>query len=184
MSEAAEKPAPTPAAGSGNKKLLLMVLIFNVMIAAGLGYLVISGRNKPVEKTKHEDGAAEKGAGDAEPEEAEPEAKGGKPASKFGPLLDVGTFVANLAATGPAPGRYAKVSLTVEATNEEAKTKVEGALVPIRAEALMYFSNAKPEDVIGQEKIHALADELVKRFNALVGKNTVKRVFFSELVVQ
>jgi flagellar protein FliL len=183
MSETAEKPAPSPAAAGGNKKLLLMVLIFNMMIAGGLGYLVISGRNKPVEKAKHEDGASEKD-GEAEAEEPEPEAKGGKHASKFGPLLDVGTFVANLQATGPGPGRYAKVTLTVEATNEEAKTRIEAALVPIKSEALMYFSNAKAEDVIGQEKIHVLAEELIKRINALVGKNSVKRVYFSELVVQ
>jgi flagellar basal body-associated protein FliL len=184
MSEAAaaEKPA-APAAG-GNKKLLLMVLIFNVVIAGGLAYLVISGRNKPAEKPKHEDAAAEKSEGEGEAEEPETEAKGEKHAGKFGPLLDVGSFVANLASVGSAPARYAKVNISIEVANEEVKKTVELALIPLKSEALMFFSNAKAEDVIGQDKIRAIGDELKKRFNALLGKNTVKRVFFAELVVQ
>jgi flagellar basal body-associated protein FliL len=187
MSEAAaEKPAGVPAAG-GNKKLLLMVLIFNVVIAGGLAYLVIAGRGKPAEKPKHGDAAGEKAEAEgeaAEGEEPEAEAKGEKHAGKFGPLLDVGSFVANLASVGSAPARYAKVNISIEVANEEVKKTVELALVPLKSEALMYFSNAKAEDVIGQDKIRAIGDELKKRFNALLGKNTVKRVFFAELVVQ
>jgi flagellar basal body-associated protein FliL len=192
MSEAAaEKPGAAPAAG-GNKKLLLMVLIFNVVIAGGLAYLVVSGRNKPAEKAKHEDAAGEKaegGEGEAEGEEAEGEAKegeakGSKHPGKFGALVDVGSFVANLASVGSAPARYAKVNLSIEVANEEVKKNVEIAIVPLKSEALMYFSNAKPDDVIGQDKIRAIGEELKKRFNALLGKNTVKRVFFAELVVQ
>jgi flagellar basal body-associated protein FliL len=181
MSEDAEKPV-APAAG-GSKKLLMMVLGFNVLIAGGLGYLVLSGqRGHAAEgKEKHAggDGAHEGGA------EAEGDAKGDKKAGpKFGPLLEVGSFVANLANAGPGPGRYAKVSLFIEATDEEAKVRLELALVPIRSEALMFLSNAKAEDVIGQDKIRVLSEELLKRVNALVGKNSVKRVYFSELVVQ
>jgi flagellar FliL protein len=184
MSDAAEKPAAAPAAG-GNKMILLMVLVFNVILAGGIGYLVLSGRGHAADKPKPEAGG-EKAEGEKEPEAEEPEAetKGPKHAGTFGPLLDVGSFVANLAAAGAAPSRYAKVSISIEVANEEVKKKVESALVPVKSEALMFFTNAKPEDVIGQDKIHALADELQKRFNALLGKGTVKHVYFSELVVQ
>jgi flagellar FliL protein len=179
MSDADEKPVAAPAAG-GSKKLLIMVLGFNVMIAGGLGYLVLAGQHGHAAegKEKHAggDGAHEGGAEDA---------KGDKKAGpKFGPLLEVGSFVANLANPGPGPGRYAKVTVFIEAADEEAKLRLEVALVPIRSEALMFLSNAKAEDVIGQDKIRVLSEELLKRVNALVGKNSVKRVYFSELVVQ
>jgi flagellar FliL protein len=181
MSEAAEKSAAAPAAAGGSKKLLLAVLLFNVVIAGGLGYLVLSGRAHSEPKAKaaagegHEAGEAEAEGDDKKDEKAGP---------KFGPLLEVGSFVANLANPNQGPGRYAKVTLYIEATDEEAKVRAEAALVPIRSEALMYLSNAKAEDVIGQDKIRLLSEEMLKRINAMVGKGTVKRVYFSELVVQ
>ncbi|HEX4351624.1 MAG TPA: flagellar basal body-associated FliL family protein [Polyangiales bacterium] len=191
MSEAADKPAAASAAGGGNKMLLLLVLVFNVLLAGGIGYLVLSGRGHAAEKPKHEEGA-EKGEGEKEGEaEAEEpaaeggEAKGGKHSGTFGPLLEVGSFVANLApATPGAQSRYAKVNISIEVANEEVKKKVETATVPVRSEALMFFTNAKPDDVVGQDKIRGLAEELQKRFNALLGKGVVKRVYFAELVVQ
>jgi flagellar basal body-associated protein FliL len=195
---AAEKTEKAPAApGGGNKKLLFIVLGVNVLLIGGLAYVLVSARNQPAapaakahaskegeaeaEGEGHEDKAKE---GEAE---EEPEAEGdkkAKPAGKFGPLLDVGTFVANLSVPPEQTARYAKVGLSVEAFNEEAKVRVEAAIVPIRAEALMMFSNAKPDDVVGQEKILALGEELTKRANKLVGKKSVRKVYFSELVVQ
>jgi flagellar protein FliL len=196
MSDAAaekkdEKEAP--AAGGGNKKILIIVVALNVLLAGGLGFVVLSGKNQPAEAGK--DGHAKKkaaahgeehegGEEGEEEEEEEEEAEGGHAKSKFGPLLDVGSFVANLASLPGQPPRYVKVAISVETLNEEAKVRVEGALIPIKTEALMMLSNAKPEDVIGQEKMLAMADTLTKRVNKLIGKKSVKRVYFSELVVQ
>lgn len=196
---AAEKTEKAPAAGGGgNKKILIIVLAVNMLLMGGLGYVVVAGRNQPAAppakaaakehggaegEAEAEEGHDDKDKGEEHEEEEEGEKKT-KHAGKFGPLLEVGTFVANLQVPPDQTGRYAKVSLSVEAYNEDAKLRIEGALVPIRSEALMMFSNAQPEDVIGQDKIMALAEELAKRANKLVGKKTVKRVFFSELVVQ
>jgi flagellar basal body-associated protein FliL len=191
MSEAAAEKPPAPAAG-GSKKLVIILIAFNVVLAGGLGYFVVAGRNHPPEKPKHAakadaEGGEEPKEGEAAEGEAEaPEAEGdGKTKkAKFGPLVEVGSFVANLANTTTGPGRYAKVTVHVETINEEGKTTVEAAQVPLRSEALLLFSNAKPEDLVGQDKIHALGDELLKRINKLLGKKTVRHVYFSELVVQ
>ena len=199
VAEKAEK-APAAAGGGGNKKILIIVLAVNVLLAGGLGYVLISNKSHAAEQAKAAGKAKAKAAGhDAEEgegeeakeeEEAEPEAEGeeeGKKDAKhgkFGPLLDVGTFVANLASVPGQPPRYCKVSVYVEAKNEEAKVAVEGAVVPIKSEALMLISNAKAEDLIGQDKITALSNELLKRANKLVGKGAIKRVYFSELVIQ
>ena len=194
MSEAAAaEKAPAPAGGGGNKLLLLVVLVVNVLIAGGLGYVVITNQKSNAAAAagaaKHEgdEGEGHEGAAEGEPEAAAAEEghakKPGGGSGKFGPLVDVGTFVANLTAAGGA-SRYAKVSLHVEATNEDAKAKIEAAVVPLRNEALMYLSGLQSDQAIGQEKIRAMQEELLKRMTALLGKNVIKRVYFSEFVVQ
>jgi flagellar basal body-associated protein FliL len=181
MSEAAAA-EKAPAPGGGNKMLLLVVLVVNVLIAGGLAYVVISNQKNAAAAAS----AAKHGEGGEGHEGAEgEEGHGAKAASapKFGPLVEIGTFVANL--TSPSgQSRYAKVSLHVEATNEETKTKVEAAVVPIRSEALLFLSGLSSEQVIGQEKIRQLQEDLLKRLNLLIGANTIKKVYFSEFVVQ
>lgn len=180
-----------PAAGGGNKKILIAVVAVNVLLAGGLGFMVLGNKDKAAEQAKGghkkaaegeegEEGEAEgHEGGEEEAEEGEGHAK-----SKFGPLVDIGSFVANLQTPPGQTPRYAKVSVSVEAINEEAKLRVEGAVVPIKTEALMMLSNAKVDDMVGQEKMMALSETLAKRINKLIGKKTIKRVYFSELVVQ
>jgi flagellar FliL protein len=187
MSEAAAADkAPAPKGGGGNKMLLLVVLVVNVLIAGGLAYVVISNQKSAAAAAaaaaKH--GAEGEEGGEGHEAAAEGEdghaAKGG---TKFGPLIEIGTFVANLTSAN-GQSRYAKVALHVEAVNEEAKATVEAAVVPIRSESLLFLSGLSAEQVIGQEKIRQLQEDLQKRLTTLVGKNTVKRVYFSEFVVQ
>jgi flagellar FliL protein len=156
--------------------LLLVVLVFNVVIAGGLAYVVISGQKQAA--------AAARPAADGEEGEghASGEDEDGHAAGTFGPLIEVGSFVTNLGS--PAAKSYIKVALSVEAVNEDAKAKVESAIVPIRSEALLFLSGITPEQAVGQAQIRALQDELLKRMTALVGKKTIKRVYFSEFVVQ
>jgi flagellar basal body-associated protein FliL len=178
-----------PAAVGGNKKLIIGVIAVNVLLAGVLGYVVVSGRNQAADAAKAaahaKKASAEQGEGEEGGEEEAEEGGGEAHAKrKFGPLLDVGSFVANLASAPGQPQRYAKVSLSVEALNEEAKARVEGAIVPIKTEALMMLSGAKPEDVMGPDKMMALSEALAKRANKLIGAKSIKRVYFSELVIQ
>jgi flagellar basal body-associated protein FliL len=177
-----------PAAGGGNKKIIIAVVAVNVLLAGGLGYVVMN-KSAPAEQAKgHKKAAdgeeAEEGEDHEGGEEGAEEERGGHAKSKIGPLIEVGSFVSNLQTQPGQPPRYAKVSVAVEAINDEAKTRVEGALVPIKTEALMMLSNAKVDDMVGQEKIMALSEALAKRINKLIGQKTIKRVYFSELVVQ
>jgi flagellar FliL protein len=189
MSEAAAADkAPAPKGGGGNKMLLLIVLVVNVLIAGGLAYVVISNQKSAAAAAA---AAAKHGAAEGEGEEggegheaaAEGEGHAAKGGGKFGPLIEIGTFVANLTSAN-GQSRYAKVALHVEAVNEEAKVTLEAAVVPIRSESLLFLSGLSAEQVIGQEKIRQLQEDLQKRLTTLVGKNTVKRVYFSEFVVQ
>jgi flagellar FliL protein len=169
MSGAAATDTPAGSGGGGgggsNKPLLIVVLVFNVLIAAGLGYQVLMGRAKPA-------------AGHIEGEEKKPK----EPAEHFGPLVEVGSLVANL--SGAMSGHYAKVFLHVEAKDDKAKARIDEALVPIRAEALLYLNGLETKDVEGQAQMRNMAEQLKTKLNALIGKDTIKRVYFSEFVIQ
>jgi flagellar basal body-associated protein FliL len=192
MSDAAaeKKDDKAAAAGGGNKKVLIIIVAVNVALAGAVGgFMFMSGKDKSAERAKG--GHAKKAAGEHEGGDEEGEGEEGgeddgesHAKSQFGPLLEVGSFVANLQSPPGQPPRYIKVNVSVEAQNEEAKMRVESALIPIKTEALMMLSNAKVEDVVGQEKIIALSEQLAKRANKLIGKKSIKRVYFSELVVQ
>jgi flagellar protein FliL len=174
--------AEAPAAGGGgatggggggggsNKALIIVVLVFNVLIAAGLGYQVLMGQGKAAA------GHIKGGHGEEDGHEKQPAAP------KFGPLVEIGALVANL--SGPLSGHYAKVFVHAEAADDKAKLVVEGALVPIRAETLLYLSGLELKDAAGQSQIRSIAEELTVKLNALVGKSTIKRVYFSEFVIQ
>jgi flagellar basal body-associated protein FliL len=192
MSEAAAAEKPAAPAGGGNKMLLLIVLVVNVLIAGGLGFVVFTNQKNAAAAAaaaaKHEGGEEGHEAAEGEAAEGEGAAEEGhakKPGAngKFGPLVDIGTFVANLTSQA-GPSRYAKVALHVEATNEDAQKKLEAAVVPVKNEALLYLSGLQAEQVVGQDKIRLIQDELQKRMEAVVGKKVVKHVYFSEFVVQ
>jgi flagellar FliL protein len=161
MSEEAQAVAPPT---HGNKNLLMLVLAINVLIAGGLVYQTVMGQASR---------AAAKG-GEHKPDPKE--------APTFGPLLDVGSLVANLG--GPSSGHYMKVSLHIETPNEEVQKRLEKALVPIRAEALLYLSSIESKDIGGQDQMRVISGEMKKRLGALVGKDAIKRVYFSEFVVE
>jgi len=169
MSGPAESPAASGGGGAGgggsNKALIIVVLIFNVLIAAGLGYQVLMGQAKSA--------AGQIKAG---------EEHGKAAPTKFGPLIEVGSLVANL--SGPLSGHYAKVFLHLEASDDKMKTRIEEALVPIRSEALLYLNGLDIKDASGQAQIRTMSEALKTRLNALIGKNTIRRVYFSEFVVQ
>lgn len=172
---AAETPAGGNAGGGSgggsNKVLLIVVLAFNVLIAAGLGYQVVIGQGKAATgQIKGEEHGGEEGK------------DGAHAAPKFGPLIEVGSMVANM--SGPLSGHYAKVFVHVEATDDKAKALVEAALVPIRSECLLFFSSIEMKDATGQEQIRGLAEQLKVKLNELIGKETIRRVFFSEFVIQ
>ena len=159
-----ETPAGVPAQG-GNKKLLIGVLVFNGLIAAGLGYQVVMGQKAGEAQAPH--GAAKK---------AEAAVK------EFGPIIEIGTLVANVGT--PEAQRYIKITMHVEAADEEAAKMVTSAIVPIRSDALLYLSGVTVSGQKTQDKMAIITADLQKHVTKLLGKKNVKRVYFSEFVIQ
>ena len=151
----------------GKKKLVLILVVVNVLAIGGVGYFVMAGGDS--------EAAADDGEGEAEQEESESQAS-------FGPLVEMRALVANL--NDIDGGRYVKVTPPLELKDEAARAGVEAALVPIRNELLVYFSDVTVEQCIGADSKRRIADEIAGLINEMMGGKTVKRVFFTEFVVQ
>lgn len=153
----------------GSKKMLIFALIgFNVITAAAAGYFVLGSQAQEEEEEE-----------DDEEEVAEEAAV---PEGQFGPLVEMKPLVGNL--DDPDAGRYVKITLHLEIAKEELRPLVEGALVPIRSELLVYFTGVKVVDTIGTANKLRIMSDVQRIAQKVVGEGIVNRVFFTEFVTQ
>lgn len=149
--------------------MLIFALIgFNVITAAAAGYFVLGSQAQEEEEEE-----------DDEEEVAEEAAV---PEGQFGPLVEMKPLVGNL--DDPDAGRYVKITLHLEIAKEELRPLVEGALVPIRSELLVYFTGVKVVDTIGTANKLRIMSDVQRIAQKVVGEGIVNRVFFTEFVTQ
>ncbi len=154
----------------GKSKLILILVIVNILAVAGLGAYMALFQNGA--------SADELDEGDEEEEEEDDDPN----STEYGPLVEMQALVANLNDT--SAGRFIRVTLHLEVKNEETKLKVEELKVPIRNRLLIYFSELTVESSLGSERKEEIRADLVKAINEVLGKKMVKRVFYTEFVVQ
>ncbi len=155
--EAVKEPKPP---GGGSSKIIMILLVLNLG-ASGFG--AFKAATAHAEVAKHE---------------AEPEASGNE---ITGPVVQLDPFVVNL---NEATARYVKVTLQLELTGEPATVNLEKGKQLVRDQVLSYLSGLKVADTLGEAAKDHMKEELLQRIVGALGKGNVKRVFFSEFVVQ
>ena len=146
--------------GGGPPKIILILLVLN-LAASGFGAFKAA--------TAHAESATH---------EVAPEASGNE---ITGPVVQLDPFVVNL---NEATARYVKVTLQLELTGEPAAANLEKGKQLVRDQVLSYLSGLKVADTLGEAAKDHMKEELLKRIVEALGKGNVKRVFFSEFVVQ
>ena len=148
------------ASGGGNNKLILVLILCNLLGLGGIGaYLILFSDN---------------GSAEAQVEEEEPQG--------FGTLVELPTLIVNL--SGERWGRFMRVSLQMEAREEEDGEAITAALVPIQNRMLIFFSELDPERTRTPGAKQEIAEELVGLINEVTGGEPVRRVYYTEFVVQ
>lgn len=148
--------------GSSNSKLILILILCNLLGLGGIGaYLVLFSDN----------GSA---AAQEEEEEEEPET--------YGALVELPTLIVNL--SGERWGRFMRVSLQMEAREDDDSEAIEGALIPIQNRMVIFFSELDPERTRTAGAKDEIAEEIVVLINEVIGGESVRRVFYTEFVVQ
>jgi flagellar FliL protein len=124
------------------------------------------------------------GGGDDEVPEDEASAEGagkGEDGEEKRVVHSLGLFTINLRGTGG--GRVLRMEVQVEA-GALAVAAVENEHAKLRDSVITLVSDYSYAEVEGLDGKTRLRDELLTRMNAMLGKNRLERVYFTEFVVQ
>jgi len=149
-----------PEVPSNNNKLILILILANLIGMGAIGaYLVLF---------------QDSGEAEAQVESDEP--------AEFGPLVEVPTLIVNL--SGGQWGRFMRVSIQMEAADEESLPTVEAAVVPIQNRLVIFFSELDPARTGEAGAKAEIAEEVTAAINEVLGTDAVRRVFYTEFVIQ
>ena len=157
--------AEQPEAG-GSKKKLIIIIIAVVVLLIGIGVGVFMFMGGEEEKLTPEQ------------EQAELE----KQASAVGPMINIDTFIVNI--IDDEESRYLKASITVEVSNSAATTEITTRMAQIKDAVLLLIGNktySELKDLQGKIQLRA---ELINKINSILVRGKVKRIYFTDFVVQ
>ena len=143
-------------------KLKLIIIIVAVLLLGGGGYF---GWNM-----------YKKNGDEAKPESEEK--------NKVTIVYPLKSFVVNLADKKGMGKRYLKVTMEVEVESEENRMMVESNTPKVRDTVLLLLSSKQINEINTMEGKLDLKQALLSRMNRILGKGIIKRIYFSEFVVQ
>jgi flagellar FliL protein len=201
MSEAtAAGAAAAPAAasnGRSSKKLVILLVVLNVVtLGAGGGYVfwmttqkaaadaaTSSGNGRgSAPTTAGERGEGERGATRAGAEATDDDRPDEEDPIYRGQVIALDPIITNIGASDE--GHFLKVTVQLEVRTDEAKARVDAASVPIRDAIIAYLSSLSPVDTEGETKKREIKERLRQLVNAEVQGNPVRRVYFTDFLVQ
>lgn len=163
--EAAPPPAATAAKAAGGKpsKIILALLGLN-LVATGFGVFTVVTR--PAEAAQVKEVIVERD----------------KSLEIKGPVVSLDKFVVNL--NEPGSARYLKVGLDLELSDEKVGEELEKSKQVIRDQILSTLSGLRLADTLGAMAKETLRAALMQKIEAVIGTGKVRRMFFSEFMVQ
>jgi flagellar FliL protein len=94
------------------------------------------------------------------------------------------SFVVNLLDKRGVERRYLKVTIEVEVGSEADKQLIESNDPQLRDSVLLLLSNQTLNEINTMEGKLSLKQELLSRMKQILGEGVVRRIFFTEFVVQ
>jgi len=167
----AEKKAEANPEKGGRKKLVMIIAIGSVLaIAAGvIAYLLLGKEEgKPVSSLANE--VSQVGA-----------ATGEGPVA-IGPMVEIESFVINI--NDDKDSRYLKAAITLEMDSPEAVAEVKTRMPQVRDAILLLIGNKSYNEVRDLQGKLQLRVELMNKVNEIVRGGKVRRIYFTDFVVQ
>lgn len=144
------------------KSKLMLIIIAIVVLTIGVGGIFgYSKFNKGKEKK-------------AEPDKAE----------KASIVLPLNSFVVNLMDKRGVGKRYLKITMELEVNKEEDKLLVENHNAQLRDTVLLLLSSQSLNEINTMEGKLELKQNLLSRMSQILGDGVVRRIYFTEFVVQ
>ena len=163
----AQKEETESAEAGGSKKKMLIIVIAAVvlLIGVGIGVFLFMG-------TEEEEKIS------PEQEQAELE----KQAKAVGPMVPIAAFIVNI--LDDEESRYLKASITLEVDTPEATMEIAQRMPQIKDAILLLIGNktfGELQDMQGKIQLRA---ELINKINGILVNGKVKRIYFTDFVVQ
>ncbi|WP_303723017.1 flagellar basal body-associated protein FliL [Malonomonas rubra] len=150
--------------GSKNKLSIIIVAVVLLLIGVGVGvFMFLGGEDKKIF-----------------PEQEQ--AEFAKQSRQVGPMVNIDTFIVNI--IDDEESRYLKAAITLEMNTPTAAAEVSERMPQIKDAILLLVGNKTfPELQDLQGKIQLRA-ELINRINSVLANGKVKRIYFTDFVVQ
>ena len=158
--------ADAPDAGGGSKKKLIIIIAAVVLLA------IIGG------------GAAFFLLGDKE-DKPDPEAEAAAMAASakmVGPMVTIDTFIVNI--LDDEENRYLKAAITLEVDAPTTADEINSRLPQLQDAILLLIGNKTFSELRDMQGKMQLRAELLNRINEILSKGKVKRIYFTDFVVQ
>ena len=167
--------ASAQGTGGGNSKaplFLIILSVVNMLIVAGVGFMLWQGRKKEAAQPSIEQ--VLQGEHDTQAKEnAEPE-------DIVGQMIPLESFIVNLA--GTKGRRIAKVSIELEVKGQFIQDEIDKRKAQIRDIIVILLSSKSFDEVSTKEGKEGLRTEIKDTVNAFLTKGQIMNVYFTELI--
>ena len=156
-----------PEEGGGSKKKLIIIIVAVLVLLGGAagGYFFFMGGEKEKKISPEEEQAA-----------LELQAK------QVGPMVNIDSFIVNI--SDDQESRYLKAAITIEVNSEEAAMELNQRMPQLKDAILLLIGNKTFNELNDLQGKIQLRAELINKINSILLKGKVKRIYFTDFVVQ
>lgn len=165
MAKNAAAEQPEEEGGSKKKLIIIIVAVLVLLGGAAAGYFFFMGSDEE-EKISPEQ------------EQAELE----KQAKQVGPMVSMDSFIVNI--MDDQESRYLKATITIEVDGEEASMELMQRMPQVKDAVLLLLGNKTFGEISDLQGKLQLRAELINKINRILLKGKVKRIYFTDFVVQ
>jgi flagellar protein FliL len=166
--------AAAPVQGGGGKSpiLLIALAVINMLVVAGVGFMLFKGKQKEAAEPKIEH--VIKGEHEAQEHEAHEEK------AFIGKVVPLETFIVNL--SGSKGRRIAKVNMEMELQGDQVQVEIDKRKAQIRDIIIIILSSKTYDEVSTREGKDVVKNEIKDTLNAFLTKGKILNVYFTEFI--
>ncbi len=164
---------PEPSSSSGGKPTLFILLaVINMAVVMGVGFMMYAGQKKK---------EAEPGIDDVIKGEATKLKEEENSKEFIGKLVPLETFLVNV--SGSRGRKLVKINMELELNNAEVQEEVEKIKPKIRDYIIIIASSKTLNEISTKEGKDVLREEIKNQINLFLTKGHIKRVYFTEFLL-
>lgn len=170
--------APPPPK-KGNGMLIAIILVVVLLVGGGAAFFLMSSKKKEAKTESLDPEAAQitDGSNTAEGSGEQDELEEGE--EGLGAIFPLDPFVVNLDGGG-----FVRTQIQLEFNERDIPKRLYGRIVPIRDAIIVLLTKKKQDDVLSVLGKDELRKEIKDVINEILKKEDVKRIYFTQFVVQ